>query len=51
MPNPDIKTLFINHSCSPANGSHAPSPVNLPMAPVVNPSSYASLGANVGVWM
>ncbi|TKY72557.1 Topless-related protein 2 [Spatholobus suberectus] len=47
-PNPDIKTLFIDHSCSPTNGSRAPTPVNLPVAAVAKPSSYAPLGAHVG---
>ncbi|CAJ1963322.1 unnamed protein product [Sphenostylis stenocarpa] len=49
MTNPDIKSLLINHSCSPASGSNVPTPVNLPMTPVVNPSPYASLGSHVAV--
>lgn len=51
MPSPEIKTLLINHCCSPANGSTARSSVNIPIAPVINPSSYASLGGHVRVWM
>ncbi|RDX60457.1 Topless-related protein 2, partial [Mucuna pruriens] len=47
-PNPDIKTLFMDHSCLPTNGSRAPTPVPLPVAPVAKPSSYAPLGAHVG---
>ncbi|ESW10946.1 hypothetical protein PHAVU_009G252100 [Phaseolus vulgaris] len=47
MPSPEIKTLLINHCCSPANGSTARSSVNIPIAPVINPSSYASLGGHV----
>lgn len=35
-PNPDIKTLFIDHSCSPSNGPLAPAPVNLPVSAVAN---------------
>ncbi|CAN6449923.1 unnamed protein product [Victoria cruziana] len=30
-PNPDIKTLFVDHSCGPPNGARAPSPVNNPL--------------------
>ncbi|QCE00129.1 periodic tryptophan protein 2 [Vigna unguiculata] len=48
MPNPNITTLFVNHSCSPANGSPSPSLVNLPMPPIANPLSCSSLGAHVG---
>ncbi|KAK3036766.1 hypothetical protein RJ639_029731 [Escallonia herrerae] len=45
-PNPDIKTLFADHSCSPPNGALAPSPVNLPVAAVAKPTAYPSLGAH-----
>ncbi|XWS64483.1 hypothetical protein CRYUN_Cryun05aG0007700 [Craigia yunnanensis] len=44
-PNPDIKTLFTDHTCSPPNGPLAPTPVNLPVAAVAKPSAYTSLGA------
>ncbi|KAG0463244.1 hypothetical protein HPP92_021720 [Vanilla planifolia] len=30
-PNPDIKTLFVDHSCGQPNGAHAPSPANNPL--------------------
>ncbi|KAJ4839218.1 Topless- protein 4, partial [Turnera subulata] len=30
-PNPDIKTLFVDHSCGQANGARAPSPVANPL--------------------
>ncbi|CAI8615392.1 unnamed protein product [Vicia faba] len=43
-PNPDIKTLFIDHSCSPSNGPLAPTPVNLPVSAVARPAAYTSLG-------
>ncbi|KAI5428939.1 hypothetical protein KIW84_033794 [Lathyrus oleraceus] len=43
-PNPDIKTLFIDHSCSPSNGPLAPTPVNLPVSAVAKPAAYTSLG-------
>ncbi|KAG9138166.1 hypothetical protein Leryth_001396 [Lithospermum erythrorhizon] len=45
-PNPDIKTLFADHTCSPPNGSLAPSPVNLPAAAVAKPAGYTPLGAH-----
>ncbi|GAY54426.1 hypothetical protein CUMW_156590 [Citrus unshiu] len=44
--NPDIKTLFTDHTCSPPNGPLAPTPVNLPVAAVAKPASYASLGTH-----
>ncbi|KAF7805076.1 topless-related protein 3-like [Senna tora] len=45
-PNPDIKTLFTDHSCTPSNGPLAPTPVNLPVAAVAKPATYTSLGAH-----
>jgi hypothetical protein len=48
-PNPDIKTLFTDHTCSPSNGARAPTPVTLPIAAVAKPSTYAPLGALGGV--
>nr|XP_023929204.1 topless-related protein 3-like isoform X1 [Quercus suber]XP_023929206.1 topless-related protein 3-like isoform X3 [Quercus suber]POE89703.1 topless-related protein 3 [Quercus suber] len=45
-PNPDIKTLFTDHTCSPPNGPLAPTPVNLPVAAVAKPAAYSSLGAH-----
>lgn len=45
-PNPDIKTLFQDHTCTPANGPLAPTPVNLPVAAVAKPAAYTSLGAH-----
>ncbi|PNY11351.1 putative WD repeat-containing protein [Trifolium pratense] len=30
-PNPDIKTLFVDHSCGQPNGARAPSPANMPL--------------------
>ncbi|XP_057415729.1 topless-related protein 2 [Lotus japonicus] len=47
-PNPDIKTLFIDHTCSPSNGARAPTPGPLPVTAVARPSSYAPLGAPGG---
>ncbi|KAJ6738723.1 PROTEIN putative-RELATED [Salix koriyanagi] len=45
-PNPDIKTLFIDHTCPLTNGPLAPAPVNLPVVAVAKPASYTSLGAH-----
>ena len=45
-PNPDIKTLFTDHSCTPPNGPLATPPVNLPIAAVAKPAAYTSLGAH-----
>ena len=30
-PNPDIKTLFVDHTCGPPNGTRALSPVTTPL--------------------
>eukprot|EP00252_Welwitschia_mirabilis_P005633 TRINITY_DN1613_c0_g1_i10.p1 TRINITY_DN1613_c0_g1~~TRINITY_DN1613_c0_g1_i10.p1 ORF type:complete len:1114 (-),score=151.32 TRINITY_DN1613_c0_g1_i10:438-3779(-) len=30
-PNPDIKTLFVDHQCAPPNGARAPTPTNNPL--------------------
>lgn len=48
-PNPDIKTLFMDHSCSPPNGARASTPVTLPVAALTKPLTYAPLGAHGGV--
>ncbi|KAJ7977900.1 Topless-related protein [Quillaja saponaria] len=45
-PNPDIKTLFTDHTCTPSNGPLAPTPVNLPVAAIAKPAVYTSLGAH-----
>ncbi|XP_039032366.1 topless-related protein 3-like isoform X1 [Hibiscus syriacus] len=44
--NPDIKTLFTDHTCTPPNGPLAPTPVNLPVAAVPKPAVYTSLAAH-----
>ncbi|KAF9615189.1 hypothetical protein IFM89_022451 [Coptis chinensis] len=36
--NPDIKTLFVDHSCGPPNGARAPSPVTNPLMAMPKPS-------------
>ncbi|KAK9715176.1 hypothetical protein RND81_06G147900 [Saponaria officinalis] len=48
-PNPDIKTLFIDHTCGPPNGARAPSPVTNPLlnaATVPKPGAFPPLGAH-----
>ncbi|XP_024959233.1 topless-related protein 4-like isoform X3 [Cynara cardunculus var. scolymus] len=48
-PNPDIKTLFVDHSCgqSQPNGARAPSPVTNPlMGSVPKPAGFPPLGAH-----
>ncbi|KAK4586600.1 hypothetical protein RGQ29_023666 [Quercus rubra] len=45
-PNPDIKTLFTDHACSPQNGARAPTPVTLPVAAIAKPSTYVPLGVH-----
>ncbi|KAI3771688.1 hypothetical protein L6452_02855 [Arctium lappa] len=48
-PNPDIKTLFVDHSCgqSQPNGARAPSPVTNPlMGAVPKPAGFPPLGAH-----
>uniref|UniRef100_A0A1D1XQS9 Topless-related protein 2 n=1 Tax=Anthurium amnicola TaxID=1678845 RepID=A0A1D1XQS9_9ARAE len=45
-PNPDIKTLFMDHSCVPPNGARAPQSVTVPLAAVGKPATYTALGAH-----
>ncbi|XP_027066382.2 topless-related protein 4 isoform X1 [Coffea arabica] len=50
-PNPDIKTLFVDHSCGPSqpNGARAPSPVTNPlMGAVPKPGAFPPLGTAHG---
>ncbi|XP_047324317.1 topless-related protein 3-like [Impatiens glandulifera] len=46
--NPDIKTLFIDHTCTPSNGAlaPAPAPVSIPAVAVPKPIAYSSLGGH-----
>ncbi|CAL0306858.1 unnamed protein product [Lupinus luteus] len=47
--NPDIKSLFTDHTCSPpTNGARASTPVTPPITAIAKPSSYAPLGAHGG---
>ncbi|KAJ9163078.1 hypothetical protein P3X46_022790 [Hevea brasiliensis] len=46
-PNPDIKTLFVDHSCGQPNGARAPSPVTNPlMGAVPKPGGFPPLSAH-----
>ncbi|KAM7254034.1 hypothetical protein ACFE04_031716 [Oxalis oulophora] len=47
-PNPDIKTLFVDHSCGQANGARAPSPANNPLlgGPLPKVGAFPPLGAH-----
>ncbi|KAL8497190.1 hypothetical protein ACS0TY_020759 [Phlomoides rotata] len=48
-PNPDIKTLFVDHSCGQPNGARAPSPANNPLlgGVVPKPGGFPPLAAHV----
>ncbi|OIV95906.1 hypothetical protein TanjilG_27010 [Lupinus angustifolius] len=48
LPNPDIKTLLSDHTCSPSNGARAATPVTFPVASGSKPLSYDPLGAHGG---
>ncbi|XP_077237920.1 topless-related protein 1-like [Tasmannia lanceolata] len=46
-PNPDIKTLFVDHSCGQPNGARAPSPVTNPlMGAIPKAGGFPPLGAH-----
>ncbi|KAM0933886.1 putative transcription factor WD40-like family [Dioscorea sansibarensis] len=46
-PNPDIKTLFVDHSCGQPNGPHTPSPANNPLIGSIPKSGgFPPLGAH-----
>ncbi|XP_020270487.1 protein TPR3-like isoform X1 [Asparagus officinalis] len=46
-PNPDIKTLFVDHSCGQPNGARAPSPANSPLLGSITKSGgFPPLGAH-----
>ncbi|GKV35880.1 hypothetical protein SLEP1_g44084 [Rubroshorea leprosula] len=46
-PNPDIKTLFVDHTCGPPNGTRAPSPVTNPlMGSIPKVGGFPPLGAH-----
>ncbi|KAJ8773998.1 hypothetical protein K2173_009429 [Erythroxylum novogranatense] len=46
-PNPDIKTLFVDHSCGQPNGARAPSPANNPLlGPLQKTGGFPPLGAH-----
>ncbi|KAJ8753195.1 hypothetical protein K2173_017783 [Erythroxylum novogranatense] len=45
--NPDIKTLFVDHSCGQPNGARAPSPVTNPLMSAVPKAGFPPLTAHV----
>ncbi|XWS16473.1 hypothetical protein CRYUN_Cryun34aG0091000 [Craigia yunnanensis] len=46
-PNPDIKTLFVDHTCGPPNGARAPSPVTNPlMGSIPKVGGFPPIGAH-----
>ncbi|KAF8412884.1 hypothetical protein HHK36_000856 [Tetracentron sinense] len=46
-PNPDIKTLFTDHTCAPTNGGRAPPPTNSPlMGPIPKAGVFPPIGAH-----
>jgi hypothetical protein len=45
-PNPDIKTLFVDHSCGQPNGARAPSPANNPLLGSIPKPGGFPLGAH-----
>ncbi|XP_071737370.1 protein TOPLESS-RELATED PROTEIN 2-like isoform X2 [Rutidosis leptorrhynchoides] len=46
-PNPDIKTLFADHTCASNNGGRAPPPTNSPLTgPVPNAGVFPPIGAH-----
>lgn len=48
-PNPDIKTLFIDHTCGQQNGARAPSPVTNSLmgpSPIPKTGPFPPLGAH-----
>ncbi|KAL3645777.1 Protein TOPLESS-RELATED PROTEIN 2 [Castilleja foliolosa] len=46
-PNPDIKTLFIDHTCASSNGARAPPPSNTPLGgPIPKPGVFPPLGGH-----
>ncbi|AQK41374.1 Ramosa 1 enhancer locus 2 [Zea mays] len=46
-PNPDIKTLFTDHSCAaPTNGARAPPPANGPLGSIPKSAGFPPMGAH-----
>ncbi|KAH7866568.1 hypothetical protein Vadar_022028 [Vaccinium darrowii] len=45
-PNPDIKTLFVDHTCGQSNGARAPSPVTNHLMAMPKMGGFPTLGAH-----
>lgn len=46
-PNPDIKTLFTDHSCAPTNGARTPPSANSPLVgPIPKAGGFPPVGAH-----
>lgn len=47
-PNPDIKTLFIDHTCAaPTNGARPPPPTNGPLVgPITKTGTFPPMGVH-----
>ncbi|XP_077237894.1 protein TOPLESS-RELATED PROTEIN 2-like [Tasmannia lanceolata] len=46
-PNPDIKTLFTDHTCAPSNGARVPPPTNSPLVgPIPKAGAFPPIGAH-----
>ncbi|XWS11792.1 hypothetical protein CRYUN_Cryun37aG0031000 [Craigia yunnanensis] len=45
-PNPDIKTLFVDHTCGQPNGARAPSPVTNLMGSIPKVGGFPPIGAH-----
>ncbi|XP_068635481.1 protein TOPLESS-RELATED PROTEIN 2-like isoform X1 [Aristolochia californica] len=46
-PNPDIKTLFTDHTCAPNNGARGPPPTNNPLVgPIPKTGAFPPIGAH-----
>lgn len=45
--NPDIKTLFTDHACTPTNGARPPPPTNNPLVgPIPKAGAFPPIGAH-----
>eukprot|EP01018_Ginkgo_biloba_P034266 Gb_26928 [translate_table: standard] len=45
-PNPDIKTLFVDHSCAPPNGARTPPPTNNPLVTLPKGATFPPMASH-----